>query len=315
MKSHIHPKISILIPCYNHAAYIEKTIRSVWEQDYSNLELVIVDDGSTDNSCEIVSRLKAISPIKMIFVVQKNAGICRTLNHALELSSGEIIGILASDDVMLRDRLNQEIQYFESEPLLKVLYSNGQFLKPDGRVFGDLHKHLKSSIKLGIIGIREHMLSKVEGFYTQAMLIRRDFLLSLGKFDEETGSDDWSLNIRIFKVLKSEQEYVFLDRGAFLYRVHQTQSHRDSGYLQPIQRKVIRKYFSLKNRSKIICQNYVRQAFRLFFQRKFKLAKHYITMAGYIGFSKGFPLACLMRFASDFPGFAYRELMRRLKTK
>ncbi len=274
-----------------------------------------MDDGSTDNSLEIIERLKGIAPIAMVVEVQKNAGISRTLNHALELSSGEIIGLLASDDVMLPERLNQEIQYFESEPLLKVLFSNGQFLKPDGKVFGDLHKHLKSSIKLGIIGIRDHILSKVEGFYTQTMLIRRDFLFNLGKFDEETGSDDWSLNIRIFNVIKSEQEYVFLDRGAFLYRVHQTQSHRDSEYIQPIQRKVIRKYFSLTNRSKFVCQNYVRYAFRLFFQRKFKLARRYITMARYIGFAKGFPLSCLMRFASDFPGFAYRELMRRLKTK
>ncbi|MEN8134163.1 MAG: glycosyltransferase [Thermodesulfobacteriota bacterium] len=314
MQADNHPKVSILIPCYNHAAFIEETIRSVWEQDYSNLELVIVDDGSIDNSREIISRLAVISPIVMIVVEQENAGICRALNRALKHSTGQIIGFLASDDMMLPERLNQEVRWFELEPMLKVLYSNGRF-QSDGRIFGDAHKLIKPYLKRGIASTRDHLLSTAPGFYIQAMLIKRDFLLNLGGFDEETGSDDWSLNIRIFQALMAEREYEFLDRYAFLYRVHETQLHRTNGFMQPMTRKVVRKYFSLKNRSKFVCQNCVKKAFGLFLQRRFKLGGRYITKACYIGFSKGIPVTCLMRFGFDFPGYAYRELMRRLKTK
>ena len=312
MQGDSHQKVSILIPSYNHSAFIEQTIRSIWEQDYPNLELVIVDDGSTDNSREVIARLKAISPITMIVVEQENAGICRTLNRALAQSTGQIIGILASDDTMLPDRLNQEVRWFESEPSLNVLFSNGHFLS-EGRIFGDAHKKIKPFLRRGIVAMRNLVLSKATGCYIQAMLIRRDFLMTLGGFDEETGSDDWSLNIRIFQALQLEREFLFLDRYAFLYRVHEMQMHRAGEFMTPMKRKVVRKYFSLENRSKFICQNYVRKAFGLLLQRRFKLSGHYLTKARYIGFSEGFPLACLMRFGFDFPGFAYRELMRRLK--
>jgi alpha-1,3-rhamnosyltransferase len=314
MISHTQPKVSILIPSYNHAVYIEQTIRSVWEQNYSNLELVIVDDGSTDSSREILASLKEISPIPMVVVEQENAGICRTLNRALEVSTGQIIGVLASDDLMLPDRLNQEVGWFESDSMLKVLYSNGQF-QSEGRIFGDAHKKIKPVLKRGIAAIRDLVLSTAPGFYIQAILIKREFLLSLGGFDEETGSDDWSLNIRIFQALQLGREFIFLDRYAFLYRVHEMQIHRASDFMTPMKRKVVRKYFSVENRSKFICQNYVRKAFGLFLQKKFKLGRHYITKARYIGFSKGFPLTCLIGFGVDFPGFAYRELKRRLKAK
>jgi hypothetical protein len=144
------------------------------------------------------------------------------------------------------------------------------------------------------------------------MLIRRDFLLALGGFDEETGSDDWSLNIRIFQTLQFGREFLFQDRYAFLYRTHEMQVHRASDFMTPMKHKVVRKYFSLENRSKFICQNNVRKAFGLLLQKKFKLGSRYLTKARYIGFSKGFPLACLLGFCIDFPGFAYRELKRRL---
>jgi alpha-1,3-rhamnosyltransferase len=308
------PKVSILIPSYNHAAYIEQTIRSVWEQDYPNLELVIVDDGSTDNSREIIAGLKAISPITMIVAEQENARICKTLNRALALSSGQIIGLLASDDMMLPDRLNQEVQWFKSEPLLKVLYSNGQF-QSDGKNFGEAHKVIKAYLKRGIVATRDHLLRTAPGFYIQAMLIRREFLLELGGFDEETGSDDWSLNIRIFQTLQQEKEFIFLDRNSFLYRAHESQTHRTNEFMRPMKRKVVRKYFSLENRAKYTCQNYIKNAFGLCIQRKFMLAGRYIIKTCYIAFSKGIPLVCMLRFSFDFPGYAYRELVRRVKAK
>lgn len=312
MTNSMQPKISILIPSYNHAAFIEKAVRSVWRQNYKNLELVVVDDGSTDDSREILAKLAAMSPIEMVVVEQENEGICSALNRALDQSTGQIIGFLASDDIMLPDRLNEEVQHFESKSTLQVLYSNGRF-QLDGKIFGDVHKKIKPYLKRGIVSTRNHLLSTAPGLYIQALLIKREFLLHLGGFDVETGSDDWSLNIRIFQSLQLQGEYVFLDRYAFLYRVHKNQMHRANGFMKPMTRRVVRKYFSLENRSKFICQNYVKRAFGLCLQRRFKLAGCYLAKASYIGFEKGFPLMCLMRFGFEFPGYFYRELMRQLK--
>lgn len=312
MHSTEQPKVSILIPSYNHENFIEKTIRSVWEQNYSNLELIVVDDGSTDGSREILAKLKLISPISMIVIEQENVGICSTLNRAVEKSTGKIIGFLASDDIMLPDRLNQEVCQFTKKTALKVLYSNGKF-QTNNKIFGDAHKKIKPYFQRGLPATRDHLLSTAPGLYIQAMLINRDFLLLLGGFDEETGSDDWSLNIRIFKTLKSMEEFLFIDRFSFLYRLHQNQVHRGSGFMTPMKRKVIRKFFTLENRSKFVCQNYVKKAFGLCFEGKIKHARRYIYKAYYISFSKGLPLLCLLRFGIELPAYAYREIMRKLK--
>ncbi len=312
--SDTNPKVSILIPCYNHAGFIEETIRSVWDQNYPNLELVIVDDGSTDDSYEVVVRLLELSPIPMKVIKQKNTRICGALNRALELSTGQIVGVLASDDIMLPNRLNQEVQWFKAKPSLKVLYSSGQF-QLNGRPFGDVHKHIKPFLKRGIVSTRDHLLETAPGFYIQAMLIRREFLFSLGAFDVETGSDDWSLNIRIFKTLTNDNEFIFLDRLAFLYRLHEDQTHRAITFMTPMKRQVVRKYFSIKNRSKFICRNYVRRTVELWFQLRFQLGWRHVKKAFLIGFSDGVPLKCLMQFSCELPGYAYRVLVRRLKSK
>ena len=306
------PRVSILIPSYNHSAYIEKTIRSVWEQNYSNLELVIIDDGSTDNSREILARLKLVSPILMVIIEQENVGICRTLNRALEKSTGEIIGVLASDDIMLPGRVNQEIAQFTSLPTLKVLYTNGQF-QAENVILDDAHKSIKPYLKRGVVATSNHILSAVPGLYIQALLIRRDFLLSVGGFDEDTGSDDWSLNIRIFKNLKPQGEFIFIDRYSFLYRIHSNQMHRSGDFMGPMKRKVVRKFFSIEERSKFVCQIYVKKAFGLYSEKKFKHASRYMYRAKYIGFAKGIPVICLTKFGFDLPGYVYREIMKRLK--
>lgn len=311
MKVDNYPKVSILIPSYNHEDFIEKTIRSVWEQGYPNLELIIVDDGSKDNSRKVISELMEASPIEMKFVEQENAGICRALNRALEVSTGQIIGFLASDDTMLSDRLNQEAAWFDKKPSLKVLYSNGRF-QSEGKVFGDVHKLIKPYLRSGITSTRDHLLSTAPGFYIQAMLINRQFLLSLGGFDEETGSDDWSLNIRIFQALMFQDEFMFLDRYAFTYRVHGAQMHRANEFMTPMKRKVVRKYFSLENRAKYVCQIFIKKAINSFLKRRNKIGVRYITKALNVGFSKGVPFVCLMRFSFVFPAYAFRELMRRL---
>lgn len=312
MNSINQPRVSILIPSYNHSAYIEKTIRSVWEQNYSNLELVVIDDGSTDNSREILARLKLVSPISMVVIEQENAGICPTLNRALEKSTGEIIGMLASDDIMLPDRVNQEVAQFTSLPTLKVLYSNGQF-QTERKILDDAHKNIKPYLKRGVVATSNYLRSAVPAFYIQALLIRRDFLLSIGGFDEDTGSDDWSLNIRIFKNLKPQGEFVFIDRYSFLYRIHSNQMHRSGDFMGPMKRKVVRKFFSIEERSKFICQIYVKKAFGLYSKRDFKKAGRYMHRAKYIGFSKGVPVSCLAKFSFDFPGYVYREVKKRLK--
>ena len=303
------PRISVLIPSYNHGRFIEEAIRSVWSQDYPDMELVVVDDGSTDDSREVIARLAMESPIRMQAIEQQNAGICRTLNRALSVSSGRIIAILASDDVMVAGRLKEEIKYFDNSETLKVLFTNGKF-QSNGKCFGDLHKPIKRFLKRGIADMRRHLLSTAPGFYSQARLIKREFLVELGGFDEETGSDDWSLHIRMFQALKTQSEYQFIDRVSFFYRVHQNQMHKANDFMSSMKRKVIRKYFPVENRSKAVCEEYVKRAIILVIQKRYRLGWRYLRLAARISFVNQIPWNCIARFGIRMPAYLFRVAKR-----
>ena len=98
------PLVSIVIPCYNHAQFVQETIQSVIDQDYKNIELIIIDDGSKDNSVEVIQEMIPACEERFVrfeFRHRPNKGLCATLNEALEWCEGEYFSPLASDDIAL----------------------------------------------------------------------------------------------------------------------------------------------------------------------------------------------------------------------
>ena len=91
--------VSIIIPCYNHINYVEESILSVLGQSYSDIELIVIDDGSTDGSAELLERLSR--EYKFRLYIQENCGLTETLNKAIfGYAKGDFIQLLASDDVL-----------------------------------------------------------------------------------------------------------------------------------------------------------------------------------------------------------------------
>ena len=106
------PLVSIITPTYNHEKYIGECIRSVQSQTYSNWEMLIVDDGSTDNTFSIASELAA-GDSRIHVYTQKNIGIfrlCETYNFALSESKGKYIAVLEGDDVWLPEKLSVQVK-------------------------------------------------------------------------------------------------------------------------------------------------------------------------------------------------------------
>ena len=101
------PLISVVVPCYNAAPWLEATIKSVRAQTWRRYEIILVDDGSNDGSGGIADRL-AGPDLKVVH--QKNAGQCAALNHGLRLAQGEFIQFLDADDVLAPDKLTVQMQ-------------------------------------------------------------------------------------------------------------------------------------------------------------------------------------------------------------
>jgi glycosyltransferase involved in cell wall biosynthesis len=123
----LNPKVSILITVYNLSDYIRTTIESAVNQDYNNIEIVISDDASTDNSAEIIREYKNKYPEKIVAVFNKeNKGITRNSNVALQHATGELIAMLDGDDIYLPGKISLQVQEFLNDSTVTLCYHAGE---------------------------------------------------------------------------------------------------------------------------------------------------------------------------------------------
>ena len=129
------PLVTIIIPSYNHCNYIDDAINSVIRQTYERWELIVIDDGSTDGSKDLLSKYKKHEKIRIIFN-KENKGQGHVLNRALDISNGEFVGFLPSDDWILPNKLRSQIGKFSnSSQRVGVVYGRGaRFFEKDGRI-------------------------------------------------------------------------------------------------------------------------------------------------------------------------------------
>ena len=127
--------VSIVTPSYNQAAYLEATIRSVLEQDYEPIEYVVVDDGSTDGSVEIVQRYEGRLTAA---IRQENAGQVAALNRGFARTSGAYMGYLNSDDTLLPGAVARMAAELEADPSLLLVYGDALYTDEHGRQTGYL---------------------------------------------------------------------------------------------------------------------------------------------------------------------------------
>lgn len=128
---HGNPKISVLMPTYNRADFLSKSVESILSQEYKNFELIIVDDGSTDDSWILLwNYLKYDSRVRIYFN-KKNHGISYTRNRLLDLAKGNYLACIDSDDLSYPNRLRRQSQYMEKHPDIAVTFS---YTKINGKI-------------------------------------------------------------------------------------------------------------------------------------------------------------------------------------
>ena len=184
-------KISIITPCYNAAPYIANTIQSVQNQTISDWEMIIVDDGSTDNSVEIIQKI--IAQDSRIKLIQKeNGGSASARNLALSIAQGEYIQFLDSDDTIDYKKLERQITLMEKEDL-DVSYSDWCFVLPDGTM-EKVH-----GLNFNLVRILLLWGTLFGALPIHAFVYRRDFLtkhqLSFSSVIKER--EDWNFHIQV----------------------------------------------------------------------------------------------------------------------
>lgn len=205
------PKVSVIIPAYNRESYICQAVDSVLNQTFKNVELIIVDDGSTDGTRDILE-----SYGDRICLLEHpgraNKGQSSALNLGIKKSTGNYIAILDSDDYWDLKKIEMQVDYLEKNPGIGLVYSNGKAVNAEGKVLYDIyrtgHKELNQPANL---------LLDCYLFVPTNSLFRKEIIESTGYFDESLRSaQDHDMAIRIAEVTK----LAYMDLPLFCYRRH-----------------------------------------------------------------------------------------------
>ena len=119
MKPLLPPLVSIVIPAYNHATYLDEAIQSILKQDYPNIELIVLDDGSTDNTRAVLAKYAGM----FHWETHKNMGQANTLNKGWQMSKGEVLSYLSADDVLLPHAVSTSMKYLRGDVVLTYVTS------------------------------------------------------------------------------------------------------------------------------------------------------------------------------------------------
>ncbi|HTJ54113.1 MAG TPA: glycosyltransferase [Nitrosospira sp.] len=218
------PTVSVIIPSYNCELYIAETLESILDQTFKDIEIIVVDDGSTDKTRQIVTSYGA--PVRL--VTQANAGVCAARNRGIREAAGQYICLMDHDDYWLPDKLAWQLEQMQRHPEVALVYSTFAWWNPDPNgVFPD-PRNYKDDSSCAVIdeefsGWIYHLLLLDCWVLTSSALIRAEVFDKCGSFDESLPySEDWDLWLRIAR----EYSFIKLKKALTLYRQHPRQGNR-----------------------------------------------------------------------------------------
>jgi glycosyltransferase involved in cell wall biosynthesis len=232
-----YPLVSVLTPTYNHAQFIEPCLRSVLGQTYLNWEQVIIDDGSTDETAEIIARYK--DP-RIHYHYQENRGIFRlaeTYNTALGLARGDLIAILEGDDLWPHNKLEVLVPLFDDQDIIlacgaaKVVDSGGRETGIVGPSKRFLNTFPRSALFNDPVGLAAYVMLHAEGTAfatTCTILVRHSALEKIGGFQSVPGLP--LTDYPTFLALSLEGKFAYVDHIMGYWRRHPAASswlHRE----------------------------------------------------------------------------------------
>lgn len=210
------PRVSVVIPAYNALPYLPETLDSALAQRWSDLEVVVVDNGSTDQTAEVVRR--CTDPRVRLVSLPENRGISGGCNAGVQAAEGELVAMLEADDLWHEDKLTRLVPALDAAPEAVLAYSYVELVDAQGRRSGNV-------IGRPVEGdVRDALLEDVVVPCGSAPVVRRSALLEAGGWDESfRSSPDWELYVRLAKL----GEFRVVPEALVGYRQHRTNTSVD----------------------------------------------------------------------------------------
>ena len=194
------PKVSVIITVYNGERYIRETIQSILDQKYSNLEIILIDDGSTDNTADIIDQL----PAKINYEFQENKGIAEGWNKGIHKSTGTYISFLDADDLWSKSKTHKQVRLLETKPDMDIMFGHAKEFYSE-----DVHR-VSADLK------------PIPGYSAGTMMIKKERFLNVGLFNTK-----WIKGIFADWYLRATEAglTVYMDEEIFLYRRIHDKNH------------------------------------------------------------------------------------------
>lgn len=234
------PLVSVTINSYNHEKFIQDTIRSIINQTYENIELIIIDDGSTDSTYQKILEMKeeCIKRFTNVdFSVQENTGTCVALNRILKKAKGEYIAMIASDDLYKPEAIETEVSFLIDNPQYCLAVGDNEIIDAEGKIcYWDNNKHIIYDKNKAFFKTFSEQFKRTAknwfntdkfgtyptlrycNYIPNGYVIRKSALDRMGEFTKEAPLEDWYMHLQLSKYGK----YKSFNKILFSYRWHGT---------------------------------------------------------------------------------------------
>lgn len=216
------PLVTLITPCYNHEFFLNAYFESILKQTYENIELILIDDNSQDNSRKVIEQHLHILKKRFIRVVyiprDKNIGVVKNCNEALTLSLGKYIIIFASDDIMLPNRVEKNVEFLEKNNDYGMVYSDGYYFNNKVNISKRNYKNLKCFSDKYVFysgNVKDKLL--IQNFIPSvSACIRKECFKAVGGYNEDFHYEDFDMWLKI----AAKYKVGYINEKLVLYRKH-----------------------------------------------------------------------------------------------
>jgi glycosyltransferase involved in cell wall biosynthesis len=220
------PLVSVVCLCYDQERWLEEAVQSVINQSYKNIQLIVADDASTDNSASKIAQLKERYPAVEVLLLPVNKGNCAAFNEAYKKVKGDFVIDFAADDVMLPDRIEKQIDFFNTlDSSYGIVFSNADYIDAEGKFIRNHFNHLFKTGLLNKIPEGDVYADVLARYFipSPTMMVKREVFDKIGGYDESLVYEDFDFWVRTSRFCK----YGFLNDS--LTKIRRTGSSMSSG--------------------------------------------------------------------------------------
>src|SRR5262245_9327205 len=293
------PEVSVIIPSHNSAKYLTDAVGSVLSQSFQGFEVLVIDDGSTDETSEVIKRYGR----RVTYILQSNAGVAAARNRGIKGSRGRYVAFLDADDTWHPNKLEAQIRALRENPGYRACYT--AFTVVDANLTPlKVTRSSRRTASLEDLLLRGNVIGSI-----CSVVCERSLFETVGDFDRSLSQcADWDMWVRMSAVT----EFLYLDVPLVTYRQHASSMSRNAPLLERDSLQVLRKGFDMPHvenrlrgrRHEELSRNYMVLAGTYFQARRYgdfvACAARAVAMdPGQIGRLTGFPFRALRRLTAS----------------